>query len=96
MAEYIEREAVVSLIQQYADGDVKVEETFLLTDLIGDITDIPTAGVQPVKRGHWELIGGEEPWLQGYTCSECGQVAVTYECNFCPNCGADMRGEDNG
>ena len=95
MAEYIEIEAVVDLIQQYANGNVKVEEVFLLTDLLGDITNISAADVQPVKRGHWELMGGQEKWLQGYTCSECGGVAVTYECNFCPNCGADMRGEDN-
>ena len=59
------------------------------------IAEMPAADVQPVKRGKWELMGGQEKWLQGYTCSECGRVAVTCECNFCPNCGADMRGDEN-
>ena len=94
MAEYIEREAVVSLIQQYADGDVKVEETFLLTDLIGDITDIPAADVQPVKRGRWE----KNNFINWRACSICGyRIDVIYadRAKYCPNCGADMRGEDN-
>ena len=31
----------------------------------------------------------------GYKCSECGEHS-DYEENFCPNCGTDMRGNDNG
>lgn len=34
-------------------------------------------------------------WWEGIRCSECGQVDWTKP-NFCPNCGADMRGwEEN-
>ena len=58
MAEYIEREAVIDLIQQYANGNVRVEEAFLLTDLLGDITNIKAADVQPVKG---EKIGEVAP-----------------------------------
>ena len=47
---------------------------------------------QPRKPGHWEtyiisMIDGE-----GCRCSECGFEGVPYW-DFCPNCGADMRGE---
>lgn len=31
--------------------------------------------------------------LQGYECN-CGRVVMQRE-NFCPDCGADMRGKDN-
>ena len=41
-------------------------------------------------------------WINGY-CSECGKHApfwamasTYYESSFCPNCGADMRGEQDG
>lgn len=90
MPEYIERKAVVDLIQQYANGNVKVEETFLLTDLLGDITNVPAADVQPVKRGRWI----ETDCGMFYECSECGNIQE-FERNFCDECGADMRGEDN-
>lgn len=51
------------------------------------------------KKGKWirHSIGHENtPW--GYDCSACGTWFVIGEdtaerYNFCPNCGADMRGE---
>ena len=59
--------------------------------------------VYPVKRpGEWELRG------EKYYCSECGEEAINLESepdvysssycltNYCPNCGADMRGEEKG
>ena len=43
-------------------------------------------------KGHWiwyEVRGQMLPY-----CSECGNgLDVIYEYNFCPDCGADMRGE---
>ena len=48
-----------------------------------------TADVQPVKRGKW--IKATFDYSQ---CSICGEYR--HQSNFCPNCGADMRGDDNG
>lgn len=31
-----------------------------------------------------------------FECSECGEKIDCEEYNYCPNCGADMRGEDDG
>ena len=61
-------------------------------------------GVRPVylvkRPGEWELRGKK------YYCSECGEEAINLESepdvysssycltNYCPNCGADMRGEE--
>ena len=64
------------------------------------------ADVHPVKRGHWE--SGQYLWETGQTrCSNC--MAEFYAddlmCiagddknipDFCPCCGADMRGENDG
>jgi rubrerythrin len=50
--------------------------------------------VQPeCKTGEWIYDG------DGYKCNKCGTVygwwADSQTSNFCPNCGADMRGEQN-
>ena len=49
-----------------------------------------------------ELIRPKGEWIElscsdGKQCDKCGYVDYHYyEHNFCPNCGADMRGDDNG
>ena len=58
------------------------------------------------KRGKWVFyedrapvwdIAEEKTWARAYKCSECGFVHSVIEdfgqYAFCPNCGADMRGE---
>lgn len=56
----------------------------------------------PKKRGEWvdhTIPGG----TKRYVCSYCGKNAMfdlnkwdQIRSNFCPNCGADMRGETDG
>ena len=58
----------------------------------------PRADVKEVKRGHWIVSKTEHGWNcceypAEYTCSECGRVNPP-EGNYCPNCGADMRSEE--
>ena len=48
------------------------------------------------KIGWWiEMVDADpmtgEPYVCGVYCSECGE-RIGCESNFCPNCGADMRG----
>ena len=51
------------------------------------------------KRGHWNLL--DECANSGYYCSECHKKVVkegwsntVKKIKFCPNCGADMREEE--
>ena len=47
----------------------------------------------PVREnGHWlKVMNVFEPKAKELSCSECGhQIGL----RFCPNCGADMRGEE--
>lgn len=54
--------------------------------------------VQPErKKGKWIRIS-DEPFADRFECSECGKLPPieNYEwrlSDYCPNCGADMRGE---
>lgn len=51
------------------------------------------------KIGRWiEMVDADpmtgEPYVCGVYCSECGE-RIGCESNFCPNCGANMRGKNN-
>ena len=65
------------------------------------INDAPTA---QAARPHGEWIDRED-WNGDsyYDCSVCGESFVLFDgtpdmnlYHYCPNCGADMRGENNG
>ena len=43
------------------------------------------------KKGQWEEIRNAYGEIEGWTCT-CGRE-VKCKYNYCPNCGADMRGE---
>ena len=82
--EYIEREAVLTLVEPDA-------RPFLAER----IKQLPAADVRPVVRGKWEpVVAANEdgsPYQAGIRCSECCHFDV-WEFNFCPNCGAEMEG----
>lgn len=56
--------------------------------------------VQPTieerKTGKWKKVSASRYVTSvrryAYKCSECGDIYDLYS-NFCPNCGADMRGD---
>lgn len=51
--------------------------------------------VEPERReGRWEIYVISMLDGEGCRCSECGFEGAPYW-NYCPNCGADMRGEQN-
>lgn len=64
------------------------------------IDSLPTADVAEVKHGEW--IEQEDMGDVYYTCSQCRNDWTTIDdtpqenfMNYCPNCGADMRGGKN-
>ena len=58
------------------------------------------------RKGHWIpkkilfplAVNENELIKKYYICSECEESGTFWsvQTNFCPNCGADMRGIDNG
>ena len=54
----------------------------------------PTIEIEQ-KKGEWELCTDDRFDIDYYKCSECGYEPYRRMdiSNFCPGCGADMRGE---
>lgn len=86
MSDLISRKDAIEAITNYAKflWD-NFHEPCNLTGMIDAIEALPT--IDPVKHGRWVLENG------CVRCSECGEPNM--EWNYCPNCGADMRGEED-
>lgn len=63
----------------------KLMQFTLPLDLVRAINELPLVTSQS-KTGHWEDCSN------GWMCSNCYRD-VSYESDFCPHCGADMRGD---
>ena len=60
------------------------------------LEELPSAQPQRM-RGKWEKGVGENGVTTSLFCSECNyENTHWYAWNYCPNCGADMRGEQDG
>ena len=65
----------------------------VLTEVRDGIKALPSAQ----RTGRWiyndEAYPGGNPYGH-YECDQCGEY-VPHKTNYCPNCGADMRGEQD-
>ena len=86
----LSREAVLKL--QYKIDDSATLSSRDVVD-VDEIEALPP--VTPTREhGEWNLVSINDMALKIYRCSVCGNK--TYgSTNFCPNCGADMKGEQN-
>ena len=80
MSKYIDRAALFN----------RLANTKTWADVFAAIQEAPTADVQEVRHGRWEL---DE--YGGWHCSVCHEIAIVNGGeNYCPNCGALMVNED--
>ena len=85
MDEYIERGAAIKSLL----NDSPEQVGYSREDAADCIRYMDAEDVAPVRHGRWKSYGknlGE--------CSECGEI-VSVRSNYCPNCGADMRGSND-
>ena len=106
MNDYISRQKAIEIINHYAEMALyrmlslePGSRAYLIAELqYGDrkhirkmVEGIPPADVRPVVYGEWD---------SNDCCTNCGEEAdynwergIHFYSDFCPNCGADMRGK---
>ena len=94
----IDRQAVIDMVR---NCNVKeVTPAYMLIDKAETMTELMMLpSIEPErKKGHW-IYYDEYAEAVTHTCSECGKrmtTAIGEKASFCWNCGADMRGEQDG
>lgn len=100
MSRYIDAENILYSSVMVEEDNGNYRKMWIATK--EDIDAIPTADVRENVRGEWlpmKRFGGEKGQTPDVMCSVCHTPALwlgTLGCirsNYCPNCGADMRGE---
>ena len=91
----IDADAAIESLTEYGNGRtvyIGVEEA------ARRIEQLPSA--QPERKtGRWIHLSRHK-WIRTHKCDQCGNIldfdgvnAGRGDANFCPNCGADMRGK---
>jgi len=96
----ISRQAAIDALDKRFDK-IPMEQTAEILKLRKDLRGLPSIKSEQ-KRGRW-IYGEDEYGIDGYHCDKCGFFVpwdyahkfINYieDYKFCPNCGADMRGE---
>ena len=107
MAEYIERDDIYYTLKEMYCDECTDEKCQMCeyAKIMFVLDNLPIADVQPIRRGNW--ICNQELYYNGMAkCSCCNAefyvediqaLQGDAECvKYCPNCGADMRGDENG
>lgn len=104
MAEYIEREALITKFKKMGLGEHGLVERLFADGVYTVIAAFPAADVAPVRHGHWYNRGGH------FRCSVCNNKTLLKDIGgtggwsheyeqqkspYCPTCGAKMDGGDN-
>ena len=58
-----------------------------------DLDDLAHLEPEEIKQGEWTKFTLEGGFLSSHKCSNCG-FHGNQLWHFCPNCGADMRGDE--
>ena len=90
----ISKNNVITTICQYGKtrkraGQYMITVSEMKQDLVDLIDSLPS--VQPSRKGHWLHKEITDDYRVTGQCSECKARKIID--NFCPNCGADMRGD---
>lgn len=101
--EVISKKSVMQALAELGYGDeengAEPEYMSALADVAKEVKAIKALEQEP-KTGHWIGIVERFSLHNLFKCSECGNIldfngvnCGRGDANFCPNCGADMRGE---
>lgn len=95
----IDAKAAVAALRIYEDWRCPATSSAIgaIQEAISIIVhEVPTLTIDDLRpKGRWDVV--EDEFMTYASCSECGEDFSFWEAdcaltNFCPNCGADMRG----
>jgi len=94
----ISRQAAIDALMEILDRPNHAE--FLYTDEICKALKALPPAQQERKKGKW-IYHTEIGWGDTWLCDQCGEKTTSTvmgkpRANYCPMCGADMRGENGG
>ena len=97
MSDLISRQAAIDAIERESrnvDSRYFISERIVHTsDAVEAISLLPSA--QP-ERGHWIEIRNKRGVVIAIKCDKCSRFPKRgVKSDFCPNCGADMRGDQD-
>lgn len=78
------RERYIRILSGLGGADISAEAC---KEIVALLKEAPER-----KKGKWI---GISPFVDTLMCSECGEniIGEEFKSNYCPHCGADMRGE---
>ena len=92
--EYIKKEDALNKVEELKK--IHFDRVVVLNKVSDGLNGLPTYSFPDREKGEWisrEGTGECFPFWERHKCSKCGKYGEgTF--NFCPNCGADMRGGD--
>lgn len=89
MSDYIKREdAIRQIVKTSARDELDIPA---IGTVLNILSEMDSADVRENVRGEW-IDRGKDMTIR-WQCSECGRKD-THIYNFCPNCGASMRGDN--
>jgi len=102
MSDLISRQQAIDAVKKLSLGEADATR---LAMRIGYYLERLTSA-EPERKGKWIEMGTNKDGTHSIRCSKCGggyktrgharSIATKAKYKFCPNCGADMRGEQNG
>lgn len=94
MSKYINADEFRKIVKDKQDTSMEFDDDWYAYDNVIEMLDeMPSADVVEAKYGYWKPLNNDpvnHPMVS--LCSECRYISYM-RTDFCPNCGADMRGE---
>ena len=87
----VSRQATIEAFQMFRGYEANRTNAEWVDRIETVVKKLPSVKPQEPKTGHREY----NDIYDHYLCGNCKTVVMDYD-NYCPNCGADMRGEKNG